>query len=389
MIAEVGRSLSALRSYVESADYEGWDPYDGLKSRLFRALPGLRGSTWARLAWIQLFKRSSVNFRRLLLVEPGHNPKALALFVSGYCNLYRATGEPKALELARSLAGRLIERRSRGYAGACWGYDFDWQGRSSLLPAYAPSIVVTSFAGSALFDVYDITEDAQYLEAGKSIAGFVLGDLNQVKDGRGGLAFSYTPYDRSVVYNATLLGSRILSRIWSYTKDAELLEMAQASVEYCCRCQREDGSWAYSSDRHGDWVDSFHTGYNLQCIGEYQRLSGDCSRMRNLECGLSYYVRTFFTPEGIPKYYNNRIYPVDIHAPAQLAVTLCRLGRLREHGDVVERVVRWTLDNMQDARGYFFYQIRPHSVNRIPYMRWAQAWMFLALSSLLAEWHGQ
>jgi hypothetical protein len=37
---------------------------------------------------------------------------------------------------------------------------------------------------------------------------------------------------------------------------------------------------------------------------------------------------------------------------------------------------------MQDKEGYFYYQIYPLIINKIPYMRWGQAWMLLALSTL-------
>ena len=39
---------------------------------------------------------------------------------------------------------------------------------------------------------------------------------------------------------------------------------------------------------------------------------------------------------------------------------------------------------MQDAAGYFHYQIGRCLRNRIPYIRWSQAWMFRALAECLA-----
>ena len=35
--------------------------------------------------------------------------------------------------------------------------------------------------------------------------------------------------------------------------------------------------------------------------------------------------------------------------------------------------------------GYFYYQIQPYYKNKIPYMRWSQAWMLLALATLLEQ----
>jgi len=38
---------------------------------------------------------------------------------------------------------------------------------------------------------------------------------------------------------------------------------------------------------------------------------------------------------------------------------------------------------MQDKNGYFYYQLKKGISSKIPYMRWAQAWMFYALSEYL------
>ena len=77
-----------LREYCERENFAGWDPYDGLNSRVFRAMPLVGRSAVARLVWIQLFKRSPLNMRRLLFVPKQHNAKAIGLFLHGYCLLH-------------------------------------------------------------------------------------------------------------------------------------------------------------------------------------------------------------------------------------------------------------------------------------------------------------
>jgi hypothetical protein len=39
--------------------------------------------------------------------------------------------------------------------------------------------------------------------------------------------------------------------------------------------------------------------------------------------------------------------------------------------------------NMWDERGYFYYRVLRFLTIRISYMRWSQAWMLLALTTLL------
>src|SRR5699024_7378312 len=128
-----------------------------------------------------------------------------------------------------------------------------------------------------------------------------------------------------------------------------------------------------------------HTGYNLECIYRYQELSGDRSFQKYLDSGLDYYLKTFFTEEGISKYYNNKVYSIDIHAPAQLVVTLSKMNKLGDNNEIEERVMNWTIVNMQSPEGYFYYQKKAYFTSKIPYIRWAQAWMFYALSYYFLE----
>src|ERR1035437_1561920 len=92
-------SLESLRKYCESENFKGYDPYDGLNSRFFKAISLLPKSRIARLAWIQFFKRSPLNLRPLVGIKKDYNPKAMGLFLSSYCHLYKA--EPKQEYLDR------------------------------------------------------------------------------------------------------------------------------------------------------------------------------------------------------------------------------------------------------------------------------------------------
>ena len=47
-------------------------------------------------------------------------------------------------------------------------------------------------------------------------------------------------------------------------------------------------------------------------------------------------------------------------------------------------MARWAIENMQSKDGFFHYRKGRFHTNKIPFMRWGQAWMMLALSRLLA-----
>ncbi|NRD18522.1 delta-aminolevulinic acid dehydratase [Winogradskyella eckloniae] len=373
------KSFDILKDYCEVEGFKGWDPYDGLNSWVIQKTP-LGNSRLFRLAWIQLFKRNPINLRPLFGIKKEYNPKGLGLFLIGYCNLYKKIPSNNYLEKIEFLAKEILKLRTKDYSNYCWGYNFDWQARAFFQPKYTPTVVATTFIADALIEAYEITKNENYLNVAISASKFVLNDLNRSYDKDGDFTFSYSPLDKTQVYNAGLLGAKLLCLVYKYTSEANLLTTAKSVVNYVCKRQSKNGSWAYGTLPFHQWVDNFHTGYNLECLRIYQNISGDESFNANIEIGMSYYLNTFFTEEGMSKYYNDKTYPIDIHAPAQLIVTLHKCNRLSDNKTVVDRVLNWTIDNMQTKEGYFIYQKRKLISSRIPYIRWAQGWMFYALS---------
>lgn len=380
------QSFYNLKAFCEAENFKGWDPYDGLNSWVIQKT-ALGKSRIFRLFWIQFFKISPINLRRLLGINKDFNPKGLGLFLIGYCNLYKNDPKPEHLKKIEFLASKIIALQTKGYTGACWGYNFDWQARAFFQPKYTPTVVATSFITEALLEAFEITKNIDYLNISISASKFVLNDLNRSYNEDGDFTFSYSPLDNTQVYNAGLLGAKLLSLTYKYTKDQTLLDVARKVVTYVCKKQNEDGSWAYGSLPFHQWIDNFHTGYNLECMYIYQEISEDISFQKSIEKGLKYYLETFFTEEGKSKYYNDKIFPIDIHAPAQLIVTLKKLKVLKQNRKLADKVLIWTVENMQSKKGFFYYQKKKYSTSKIPFIRWAQAWMFYGLSYYFLEFH--
>ena len=378
----MNKSLDALLNYCKSQGFKGWDPYDGLNSKLFKGL-GLNKVAFFRLAWIQLFKRNPINLRRLFFIPKGYNPKGIGLFLSAYSKelIYskeNGKGNQSDLQInVQELADLLIELRSEGYSGSCWGYNFDWQARGGLFfPSGTPTVVATTYAAYGLFDAYDATGNTRYLNVALDAVNFVLKDLSRDYRDDGTFLFSYSvTKGNNTVYNASLLGSKLLSRAYYYNKDESLIDVAKGSVQAVMNAQEKDGSWVYGELPIQSWKDSFHTGFNLECLADFMKFTGDKSFEAGINLGFDYYIKNFFTDDGISKYYNNDIFPIDIHSPAQLVVTVESLGRMKEYRGLVENVISWTIKNMQDPEGFFYYQKKKYWTTKIPYMRWSQAWM--------------
>lgn len=376
---KVRGSLENLEKYCLANKYKGYDPFDGLNSMLFQKTVFKR-SRFLRLCWLQFFKRSPLNFRKLVKVEKSHNPKAIALFLLGYINIYEINPSDKILVKIKHFTKMLIDLKSEGYSGACWGYNFDWQARAFFQPKFTPTVVATSFVIESLHASNKILKDPVIKNLIISSSKFVMQDLNRTFDENGNFTLSYSPKDKTQVFNAGLLGAKTLSLIYSIKKDKRYLDFSKSIIKYVCDNQNQDGSWAYSKLSYHQWIDSFHTGYNLECIYTYQIISGDSSFNNNFLKGFKFYLDNFFTLDGKPKYYHNKIYPIDIHSPAQFIITLHKTGLFNDNKDLIDKVLEWTIDNMQSTKGYFFYQKKKNITIKIPYMRWTQAWMFLSLT---------
>jgi hypothetical protein len=380
MLGDIKQIYDRLYSYAERESFAGWDPFDGLNSRVFQITP-LKYSRYARLAWLQMVKRSATNLRPALLIDKGVNPKAPALFALAELSRYRSTPDQKHAENARDLIDRMLGIGIAGDGWTAFGYNFDWQSRSFYAPKGTPAIVPTAFAQQALIEAYEAFGDKRYLKAAEEICKFILTKLNRPIETDDEICFSYTPIDRAVIYNASLLAGECLARIGAITSNDEYLTLAAKTARFVIRRQRNDGAWSYGAEGKQAWVDNFHTAYillSLQRIADRVReISGEVNDA--IACGRSYWLNNFFLAEGVPKYYDKETYPIDIHSAAAAIVGLCEL----EETDLAKRVGSWTIDNMLDSEGFFYYQKRKNGAVKTPFMRWGQAWMAYALARLI------
>lgn len=394
MLAPVVQPLSAelnlekvilrLLACCRANDWAGYDPYDALNSRVFAALP-LLNSRLPRLVFCQALKRLPVNLRGLLLIPKTQNPKAIALFLSAFLKLSRL-GVAETEELVEQMIERLISLRSQHINYWCWGYSFPWQTRTILVPAGAPNLVCTTFVGNALLDAYEQRQDRRCLSMAVSTAEYILDKLYWTA-GNSLTGFSYPlPGLRNQVANASLLGAALLCRVYKHTNEAKFLGPALGVARHAAAHQQTDGSWYYGKEPSQQWIDNFHTGYNLCALRSIDHDAETAEFESCLQRGLEFYRNHFFREDGAPKYFHNRAYPVDIHCVAQSIITLVLLKDLAPGNVLLARsVFEWAMKRMWDERGFFYYRVLPFFTNKISYMRWSQAWMLLALAVLLCE----
>jgi hypothetical protein len=76
-------------------------------------------------------------------------------------------------------------------------------------------------------------------------------------------------------------------------------------------------------------------------------------------------------------------YPLDIHSTAQAIITLVELAAYDPDAvSFATTLLHWANREMRSPVGYYYFQKHRWWTIRIPYMRWSQAWMLLAMACL-------
>jgi len=374
-----------LLDYCRANEWKGYDPYDALNSEIFKKLTFL-DFKFFRLGFVQVMKRLPVNLRPLLLVPKTENPKAVALFLMASLKLSRL-GLPGQEDLVRMMVEKMVSLRSEDVPYWCWGYSFPWQTRTILVPRGAPNLVCTTFVANALLDAWGTNHESRYLSMALSAAEYILNELYW-REGESTAGFSYPfPSLRTRVHNANFLGAALLCRVYKHSGEKKFLDPALKVTRYSVSKQHNDGSWDYGELPTQHWIDNFHTGYNLCALHFICQYAGTSEFEPHIHRGFRFYKKHFFREDGAPQYFHNRTHPIDIHSVAQSIITLLAFKDLDNASvNLALSVYQWGMTHMWNDHGYFYYQINPLYKNKIPYMRWSQAWMLLSLSTLLEEY---
>jgi polysaccharide biosynthesis protein VpsJ len=373
-------SIGRLFEWLEKNDYRGYDTFDGLSSFL---RPLTFENKFLRIALQQSVRRFPLNTRPLLGIKKSRSTKAMGFLARGFLRLHVSTGDPVWREKAEFALQWLIDNRSKGYSGACWGNHFDYQSRGFYLPKGVPTVVWTSLIGHAFLDGYEHLRKAEYLEIAQSACEHILGDLQVFPHGEA-VCITYVPGLDSQVHNSNTLGASLLARTRSYTHNETYVDLAKKAFLYTAERQRPDGSWYYGERSDIHWVDNFHTGYVLDCYKQYLESTGDDRFESTLKRGYDYWKKNFFLPDGTPRYYNYKTLPIDIQCCSQAIDTLVFFSdRDPESIALASKVARWTIKHMQDRTGYFYYRrYSPWIVNTTPTLHWGQATMLCAMAGL-------
>ena len=364
-------SVEELTRSLERRNFSGWDPYDALSSPVLRSLA--RGRL-LRQAATQGLKAVPFNPRSLLGIAPQHHTKGVALCLSAYARLAQLEEGRVYVAFVERLAASLLDRAVASGDGVGWAYDFDVQTRWGYYRAGTPNAVVTAFAAHALLDAHELIGDERIPATVNSALDFSRERL-LVETG-GSSYFGYYPGSNVPIHNANLLLASVFARCGA--------EEASRALAFSLARRRPDGLWPYGEGGRLDWVDGYHTAFILWVLGTWPTEWRTPELESASSVALDVFVDRLIDADGAARATLASRYPIDIHACASAVWSLSEIPRQSARRlAVAERVLGWTLANMHRADGGFAFQRRRFFRNTVPYFRWSDAHMLLALASFL------
>jgi hypothetical protein len=373
-----GRCLDAalvLSASAARADFRGADPFDGLWWGWPRAVVGGRRR---RQAVVQAHARSPVDVRRLYRRRAAVIAKALGVFASVGARAGHLTPDAGSRGIALRAAELLDRDRSAG--PHAWGYPWDVQTRWSFYPAGSPNVVATAFAASGLLEAGASTGRSDLVERARAAACWACDELWVQPEGY----FAYHAGRPVNIHNASMLGAWLVHA--GAGADGAARERVARAVERTLAAQRGDGSWAYGEGGGLAWVDSFHTGYVLQCL---DRLRGVDVRVGEAVARGAEQYRAFFDDGGRARLWADKPYPEDGHSAGTGLSTLALLVRrgLVER-ELLERVALRVLDRGLRG-GHAVHRRYRWGATTVRYPRWCDAHVALGLVDAAATMLGR
>ncbi len=381
----VEKSLSKLIAYCEREEFKGYDPYDAQNS----FLPISKFNHFFQFAITQVNKRSPLNLRPLLGIGKNYHTKAMGLFLAGYCNLFKVTRDEKFLDKTVFFLDWIELNTSRLSENISWGFDYDYASRNKMVVKGLPTVAHHSYIIQALYKCWLLTENEKIHDLINKSKDFILNDIpiNRYDEG---LCFGYHPGSVGCCYNASLHAAESLAIVDKINNSYDYFELIKKTVQYVISKQKSSGEWYYSHGldpgKEKKQID-FHQGFIMDCLRSIDTLTG--KRLTSLvspviQTGLEFYYSRQFDKQGQGVFRYPQKYPADIHNQAQGIITFSKFADYNpQYRKMAESILTWTIQNMQGAQGFFYYQKYRLFINKISFIRWAQAWMFLAMTEYL------
>jgi hypothetical protein len=385
-------TIELLSCWIKKKAFTGFDPYDIKGHRLVIGIIKKSGSSkffvYLREIIFEFFYAFPIISRKLFQIKPQANAKAMGLFAKAYLDLFISTGNKQYLNDSKACIDWLDNNNSELGTGKKWGYPFDWQS-TDFIPKNTPNGIVTTAVADAYWSWYKYTGEKKYFDVCIGICHFLETLPIDILDSDK-ICFSYTPLFTNHVHNLNLFVAEFLIKMGYETKNQTWIELGNKAINYTLADQNTDGSFDYNGppEKPQNFIDNYHTGFVLRMLHSIWKITQRNDVYNALEKGYHFYLNNFFENNTIPWLKPNQKYRIDIHSCAESINCLTDLSETFDKGiETAKNVLDWTIKNLQDKTGYFYYGINKNRflkftyTSKIAYMRWSQAWMLKALSN--------
>jgi hypothetical protein len=375
------KRLKQLEKHFKSNRLYSYDPYDGLNTPLRFFLFKIK---ILERVWLQLIKKIPFSIRKILGVKKMQHVKTISDLLSASSILYYKTGNEEYLNNASEYFSFLKQNRLKEKNGTGWGLRFYFTTRFVQANPSTPNLFNTVNSINSLLDYYRIAVEFQKKEIENLVndgLSFIFNDLG-FEESESEIVWNYWPGLQSQIFNVNALMAGMLSKVETVFKSNSNYEKILKTIEFVKENQNEDGSWYYSGDEKGKFIDGFHTGYILEglCIAKLNNIKFDEQFFLK---GVKYFLNNFFAEDNLPKYYNNSLYPIDGQNFAQIIQTLFYLDELNlVEKDFIRKVFERCDKELWNDNGYYNYMKSTGFIYKTPMDRWVNAPMYLAISKL-------
>ena len=311
----------------------------------------------------------------------------------GFLNLYEISKEMKYLKTSENLLDMMLTYASTGYSGTAWGYTFGWQqSKGKYWEPGVPLITITPYAFWAFKKHFELTKNEKSKSIALSIAEFALNDLNEVEMPNGTFCSSYSPISNDIVINANTYRASLLLDAFQLSRDEKYKYAAEKNISFVLSYQGEAGEWYYEAKGPQDnFIDNFHTCFVLRNLFRCYLVNNDKNILNAVMKGYQYYRDNLFYKNGRPKHFSKAKYAklrkYEMYDYAE-GITLGLLLQNEIPGALTKskELAADLINIFQTKDGYFVTRVTSLGTkHKVPYLRWPQAQIFFALTSLMKE----
>jgi hypothetical protein len=383
VVLEMIDGLLTWADQAGMATYDWWDIW------------GTSFGQWAKRSY---FRKSPLGYmgvaglQLLDWVYPGHRrfyaekrtfPICTAHFGIGFLNLWETTREQKYYDRAIAIIEPLLALASPRANGLGWGMKHEWMTIQGLVRPDTPCNTQTAYGYEFFSRLLDLSGDERYRQHLERIAWHVSHDFRETSRGNL-LSCSYSTDDDRRVVNANSYRMYMLLDAGFKFKNDEYTTKGLGTLRYVLSMQNPDGSWPYSEDQ--DFVDGYHTCFVLKNLLRSRRYSGDlCGQLDDaFERGSTYFFTRLVNANDVPVPFSVTsrltLYKFDSYDLAEAMSLICESGKEKH---LLEPMIDVARRRFLTKDGWFAFRLyKGLPVRGIPYMRYANSAMFLALSKV-------